>query len=165
MCHFRFRTFSDLNCFSDVQPPPRKPKLILNGEAKNKWSILGGTYTLQSTPVNGNPWWKKGMFDKEALWFDEIAGNWLFGYDKDLGTNIGGVEGPFGIDQWPNNISSGWQYASNEWHEAGNDIIIEGEQNNFISASRQTHQVKFSIHFSGSESFTKKMMGVFKSKQ
>ena len=134
MCHFR--TFSDLNYFSDAQPPPRKLKLILNGEAKIKQSNRGGTYTLQLTPVNGNPWWKKGMFD---IWFDERNAKWRFGDDEDLGTNIGGVSGPFGIDQWPNDISSGWKYYSNGWHQAGNEIIVEGKQYNFIAASKQNH--------------------------
>ena len=72
-------------------------------------------------------------------WYNEQYGNWIFGGDEDLGTNISSVSGPFGIDEWPNDLSFGWKYKS---IEAGNDIIIEGKQNHFIAASTQSHQVK-----------------------
>ena len=114
---------------SDAQPPMIKLKIVLSGEAKKKKSGYVGTYTLQSTPVNGNPWWKKGVFEKEAIWFVEKNGNWMIGNIEDLGKGTGGLSGPFGVDEWPNDITSGWQYASNGWHEAGNDILFEGKQN------------------------------------
>ena len=43
------------------------------------------------------------------------------------------IQGPFAIDEWPNDITSGWKYASNVWHEAGNDFIIEGKSISFLS--------------------------------
>ena len=109
---------------SDAQPPPIKLKIILSGEAKNKLSGFSGTYTIQSSPVNGNPWWKKGAFYKEGIWFAEKNGNWNIGSIEYLGKALGYFHGPNGVDDWPNNIASGWKYHSNGWHEAGNDIIL-----------------------------------------
>ena len=40
-------------------------------------------------------------------WYNEQYGNWIFGGDEDLGTNISSVSGPFGIDEWPNDLSFG----------------------------------------------------------
>ena len=102
----------------------------MNGEVKKKQLGHGGTYTVQSTPINGNPWWKKGLFHEEAIWFDEMTGNWKIGDIEDLGKSFCSILGPYGVDEWPNDITSGWKYASNGWHKAGNDIIVEGKQNN-----------------------------------
>ena len=113
---------------SDAQTPLIKLKIALSGEAKKKYSVYSGTYTLQSTPVNGNPWWKKGSFDKEGIWFVERNGNWMIGSIEDLGKGVGGIKGPYGLDEWPNNISSGWEYHLNGWNEAGNEVLIEGKQ-------------------------------------
>ena len=146
---------------SDAQPPPVKLKIILHGEAKKKVSGYSGTYTLQSSPVNGNPWWKKGVFDEEAIWSGEESGCWWIGRFKDLGKALGFIHGPFGVDEWPNDIASGWKYHSKGWHEAGNDILIEGKQVILICFNFKPS----SNLFAGYESFTKKIMGVFKSKK
>ena len=100
----------------------------MSGEANREASGYSGTYTLQSSPVNGNPWWKKGLFDKEGIWFVEENGNWMIGKIEDLGKGTGGLSGPFSVDEWPNDISSGWKYYSNGWDKAEDDITVEGIQ-------------------------------------
>ena len=108
--------------FSDAQPPPTKLKVVLTGEAKKKQSGYGGTYTLQSTPINGNPWWTKGVFRKEAIWFDEIKGNWKVGNNGDLGTSICSISGPYNVDEWPNN-----KFLDAEIHDISTSISITDE--------------------------------------
>ena len=110
----------------------------MSGDAKKDHSKFIGTYTLQRSPINGNPWWKQGVFGKKVIWFHDGYGCWTLTDLGDLGkyNAIPDIGGPSNHDEWPNYIRYGWRYDSNgDIVEAGNDIIIEGKQkhccNNF----------------------------------
>ena len=92
---------------SDSQYPPTKLRLRLNGEASEAQSSMAGMYSLQSYLVNGFPYWKHDSSDK-AIW---MYGGWYVGDDVDIGTGIAGIIGPDGIEEWPNNISSKWEFS------------------------------------------------------
>ena len=95
----------------------------MSGKASEKHSSKAGVYSLQSSLVNGFPYWKHDSSDK-AIW---MHGNWKIDADDVLGTDIAGISGPFGIEVWPNNISSKWKfYVRGKWQEAeSGDIVIE----------------------------------------
>ena len=70
--------------FSDAPPAPTQLKVLLSGEARKEHSKFIGTYTLQRSPINGNPWWKQGLFRKKVVWFHDL-GFWTFTDFEDLG--------------------------------------------------------------------------------
>ena len=114
--------------FSDAPPAPTQLKVLLSGEARKEHSKFIGTYTLQRSPINGNPWWKQGLFRKKVVWFHDL-GFWTFTDFEDLGKSNATpvIGGPSDVDEWPNYIPYGWRYDSKgNPHEAGNDIIVKG---------------------------------------
>ena len=56
-----------------------------------------------------------------------MYGGWYIGGDEYIGTDFASIQGPFGIEEWPNNISSKWKFASGgKFHEAeSGDIVFE----------------------------------------
>ena len=112
-----------MEIISDCQPPPIKLRLQLSGEASEKQSSKAGVYSLQSSLVNGFPYWNHDSSDN-AIW---MYGQWKIAPNEYIGTDISGIQGPFGIEEWPNNISSKWQFASGgKWNEAEcGDIVFE----------------------------------------
>ena len=62
-----------------------------------------------------------------SIWF--TSGKWIVGYISDLDKNIGVVIGPKYEVDWPQNISSGWEYAyaTGTWVDAGADVIFEAK--------------------------------------
>ena len=57
-----------------------------------------------------------------------MYGGWIVGDDKNIGSGIRGIQGPFGIEEWPNNISSKWRFHERlgKWPEAeSGDIVFE----------------------------------------
>ena len=110
---------------SDSQPPPTKLRLQLSGEASVKQSSSrAGIYSLQLTLINGFPYWKHDSSDK-AIW---MYGGWKVGDDEDIGIDLCYIQGPHGIEEWPSNISSKWEFAIGErkWQEAeSGDITFE----------------------------------------
>ena len=118
---------------SDSQPPPTKLRLQLSGEASKKYSFTVGVYSLQSSLVNGFPNWEHDSSDM-AIW---MYGQWKLAPNEYIGTDIAGIQGPYGIEEWPNNISSKWQFAlgGTKWQEAeSGDIVFEdcSPKGNFI---------------------------------
>ena len=107
---------------SDSQPPPTKLRLQLSGEALAEQSSMAGLYSLQSSLVNGLPYWKHDSSDK-AIWF---YGEWFVGYYENIGTLKCGIASPHGIEEWPNSISSKWRVHinGNKFQEAANGEII-----------------------------------------
>ena len=103
-------------------------------EPEDFWARPNTNYTLQRSPINGNPWWKHGVFGKKVIWFHDY-GFWILSDFEELGKNIPNpdIAGPNNVDDWPNYITYGWRYYSNGWHEAGNDIIIQGKSISFLS--------------------------------
>ena len=108
-----------LEKISDFQPPPTKLRIQLSGEASERQSSMAGVYSLQSSLVNGFPYWKNDSSDR-AIW---MYGGWYVG--KNIGTSTCSITGPDGIEEWPNNISSRWQFVSGgKWHEAESGDIV-----------------------------------------
>ena len=107
---------------SDSQPPPTKIRLQLSGEASERQSLSAGVYSLQSSLVNGFPYWKHDSSDN-AIW---MYGQWKIAPNEYIGTATCGIKGPSGIEEWPNNIHSKWQFATDKWQEAKiGDICFE----------------------------------------
>ena len=76
--------------------------------------------------VNGYPHWLKAD-ESQAIWFSKAASSWSVDRKENLGTNVGGIQGPKGKDSYPNEIKQGWRYADLEpWQDAGpNDVIFK----------------------------------------
>ena len=86
-------------------------------------SSRAGVYSLQSSLVNGFPYWKHDSSDN-AIW---MSGCWYVGDDETIGTSRCGIAA-YGIEEWPNNIYSKWQFhiGGNEFKEAEiGDIVFE----------------------------------------
>ena len=107
----------------DAEPLPTKLRLLLSGEALAIQSSMAGVYSLQSSLVNGFPYWKHDSSDG-AIW---MYGGWRVGDDEDIGTDICGIAGPYGIEKWPNNIFSKRKFVGGgKWQEAErSDIVFE----------------------------------------
>ena len=80
--------------------------------------------------INGYPYWLKSD-GSDAIWFDKVGSSWLVGTKEVLGTNTGGIGGPYGKDSYPNEIKQGWRYGdlvqgSPTFLDAGpNDVIFK----------------------------------------
>ena len=107
----------------DSQPPPIKLRLQLRGEASKIQSSKAGVYSLQSSLVNGFPYWKHDSSDI-AIW---MHGGWYVGTDKNIGTGICSINGPDGIEEWPNNISSKWEFLGEDDFQVAEsgDIVFQ----------------------------------------
>ena len=118
---------------SDSQPPPTKLRLQLSGEASVNQSSTVGVYSLQSSLVNGFPYWKHDSSDK-AIW---MYGQWKVGDNGNVETGRCGIQGPYGIEEWPSNISSKWKFVdTGKFQEAeSSDIVFEdcSQKGNFTS--------------------------------
>ena len=122
MVYFCFR-ISMMLTISDSQPPPTKLRLQLSREASVQQSEAG-VYSLQSSLVNGFPFWKHDS-SEYAIW---MYGGWYIGGDEYIGTDFASITGPFGIEEWPNNISSKWKFhaGGGKWQEAeSGDIVFQ----------------------------------------
>ena len=106
---------------SDPQPPPTKLRLQLSGEAFERQSSKAGVYSLQASLLNGFPFWKHDS-SNTAIW---MLGQWRVGVEENVGTGINAIFGPYGIEEWPNNISSKWKFhaGGGKWQEAENSDI------------------------------------------
>ena len=67
-------------------------------------------YFLENELVNQYPYWTNSA-NGQAIWFDGNGSTWLVGVTKNVGTNIGGILGPSGKDDWPHEIRDGWRYV------------------------------------------------------
>ena len=85
-------------------------------------SSRAGVYSLQSSLVNGFPYWKHDSSDN-AIW---MYGEWYVGNNQNVGTDMGSIIGPDGIEEWPNKIFSKWQFhaGGGNWQEAKSDEIF-----------------------------------------
>ena len=56
-----------------------------------------------------------------------MFGGWRLAPNEYVVTNSASIQGPYGIEEWPNNISSKWQFYDGEkWQEAkSSDIVFE----------------------------------------
>ena len=98
--------------------------MTLAGKAKEKQWTSPGTYILSDGFVNGYPYWLKSN-GSQAIWFDKVVSNWKVGTKSVLGTNTGGIGGPYGNDSYPNEIKQGWRYSDNGFKDSGpNDVIF-----------------------------------------
>lgn len=130
--------------FSDAQPVPTKLEIVLKGEAIRHRSYLCGRYSLQSSVVKGHPYWKKSSTGIEAVWFDERNGNWKVGAGQNIGSDLCGIQGPCGVDEWPTNISSKWKFSNGtKFKEAGDDVIINGNGSFEIKKFRSVKRIHF----------------------
>jgi len=87
--------------FKQVLSPPTKLELTLAGKAKEERWTSPGTYILGNSLVNGYPYWLKAD-ESQAIWFSKAASSWSVDRKENLGTNVGGIQGPKGKDSYPN---------------------------------------------------------------
>ena len=90
-------------------------KLSISGEAQYQGDN-GGTYFLQEDKTNNKPYWihqSGGM----AIWWDNEYNKWKIGPFEHLGSEIAGIIGPSNNDSPPNQITNGWKFANNGFHD------------------------------------------------
>ena len=98
--------------------------MTLAGEAKNDHASKHGIYILADGVVNGYPYWVRED-EKYALWFTKSTASWIVGAKDKLGTNTGYIVGPYGRDNYPNDIKQGWTYShGGKFKEAPSSDII-----------------------------------------
>ena len=123
---------SCINLFkiTDAKCPPTKLKLVLKGETKRSKGDTAGFYILQKDLINTYPHWKQKT-SKCSLWFDFGNGNWKVGLTSTLGGSNCGIKGPFGEDDWPQNIPANWEYDDGtKWCVAeSGDVVFEDLSN------------------------------------
>ena len=98
-------------------------KLSISGEAQKHQGAKGGTYFLQEDTRNNKPYWihqSGGM----AIWWDNDFDTWKVGNFESLGSSTAGIKGPPNNDSPPNQITNGWQYATDKWTDT-NGIHFE----------------------------------------
>ena len=113
--------------FVDSTPPPIGLKIKLQGNAKKCLFFFEGNYTLQPVLCNKQPHWTNDS-KMCSIWFGN--GFWKLGFTSHLGKDIAVATGPYGEEDWPQNISSGWKYGdvtSGTWVDAGADLIFEAK--------------------------------------
>ena len=97
-------------CFSDIfklDGSPAKLRLLISGDVRKNQAKLGGMYILAPDKVNRHRYWysKSGYY---AIWWSN-EGFWLVGLYSSLGTSSGEIQGPTGMDSWPNQLSTNWK--------------------------------------------------------
>ena len=107
-----------------VMPKPLMMKLVLAGQAKSLLPLgLDGIYHLQDELVNTHPFWNQ-VNGNNSIWFgkEDFIGflrarrnyrYWHIGPKEHLGTNMGNILGPRGIDISPTRLTNGWRLYSN----------------------------------------------------
>ena len=84
--------------------------------------------------MNSYPHWKQKS-NKYSIWFEFGNGTWKVGPISALGSDKSWIRGPFGVDDWPQNIPANWQYGGGtKWCVAGSgDVVFEDLSNgNFL---------------------------------
>lgn len=81
------------NFASRFQPPPEKIELTLDGDMKEKFPELSGSYLQGIGLVNQNPYWlqKNGP---SAIWYYSYFSDWIVGNELHLGEFWGNVYAP-----------------------------------------------------------------------
>ena len=77
---------------------------------------MGGTYLLQENKTNDKPFWIHQSGGK-AIWWDNDNDNWNVGNFEYLGSSKAGIKGPSNNDSPPNQITNGWKFANNGFHD------------------------------------------------
>ena len=113
---------------------PAVLEIILQNEAKEKYSIFEGTYLISDSLVNGNKYWNqegKGG----AIWYD-INNYWIVNDDRWLGQSIALLWNSDSTASCPN--FGNWHYwDTNDWITPNNDDIIFLASGNPTFISRQ----------------------------
>ena len=105
--------------------------MILSQNARNQQSTSQGIYTLADSKINGYPYWIQGGGNL-ALWFSKGSSAWEVGNSNYLGEDQGFIIGPFGNDEYPNRISSGWIYGDVTKYETTGDPWTNAAPNEVI---------------------------------
>ena len=87
---------------------------------------MGGTYLLQENKTNDKHYWIHQSGGK-AIWWNP-NNFWMVGNFEDLGKDLGSIKGPSNNDIPPNQITNGWQYASQDPNDPltdTNDVHFE----------------------------------------
>ena len=79
--------------------------------------------------VNGKTSWMSTI-NNNALWYNAVSHDWLFGYQNDIGSSLGGISSDRnqGMSSCPYNVpKDAWEYFGNgAWIIAqANDVSIE----------------------------------------
>ena len=91
-------------------------KLSFSGEADKHQGADGGTYLLQKDKINNKLYWIH-LSGYTAIWWDNNFNEWTVGEFEDLGSSRGGISGPSNNDSPPNQITNGWKFANNGFHD------------------------------------------------
>ena len=104
----------------------------LQGDVKKLLGIIEGKYSLQPKLFNMHPYWTNKS-KTCSIWF--VNGYWKVGYNLSyLGRSGELVKGPYGEEDWPQNISSGWKYfAATTWLDAGSNVTFEARSTGKLS--------------------------------
>ena len=68
---------------------------------------------------------------ENCIWFDFAGGTWFVGLTLELGLSRGWIQGSYGEDDWPSNISKDWKYDDRtKWCVAeSGDVVFEDLSN------------------------------------
>ena len=97
-------------------------KLSISGKAQYQGAV-GGTYFLQRNMTNNKQYWIHQSGGK-AIWWVNDFNLWVVGDVGYLGSSTAGIKGPPNNDSPPNQITNGWQYATDKWTDT-NGIHFE----------------------------------------
>ena len=101
-------------------------KLILNGNAHEAESSMGGTYILQERSlVNEKSYWVQKIGKYAIWWSNSSSPYWIVGKVSQVGNSLGFIYDSTKSSKIPLLVRDGWRYLSNgDWHKAVEDEII-----------------------------------------
>ena len=99
---------------------PKRLKLSLNGDVKEKWSSIEGIYILDSSYVNGKPYWlqENGPY---AIWFDKDG--WNLHHESYLGQSLATLRSRITQTNLPHDVT--WEHCLNDEWTPSDDISID----------------------------------------
>ena len=107
-----------------LPPPPKHLKVTLKGEVGVKYSNLTGIYHLKEIKINGKPFWSHKLKNK-AIWYHKEEESWCISDSSAIGSDNFFIVGPFGNQNWPQNISNMWRFKDNH-------CLIDDSRGEFI---------------------------------
>ena len=112
---------------------PKKLKVKLVGEVKEKCTQIEGIYNLASILKNKKPFWSQ-EFGTNVIWYDKEWKNWKIGLKKYLGTETGArvlTHQGTGETALPHEATP-WKCLVNNVWTASDDIIVTLVKGNIV---------------------------------
>ena len=107
-------------------PPPEKIELILDGEMKELFPELSGTFVQGEGLVNQNPYWIQ-QNGTSAIWYHSFFRDWIVGNEVNLGDFWGNIYAL--SDQ--NTVANGSKYAPKWIDEENVNFKVIGKLHTF----------------------------------